>query len=105
MVRAYDALRDAAAPLALATALALIWQAAAIAQQPCNPVIDGTYCAEQGRFSSSVSSSGRSMPNLQPIQSIANDIMPDPDRPATLGAINFRGGSNCIGLLRRGACN
>jgi hypothetical protein len=104
MVGGFDrVMRGAKLPLAVAAAMALIYQAA-MAQQPCNPVIDGTHCATQpGRYSSSPS--GRSTPNLKPIQSIASDIMPDADRPATLGAINFRADSNCIGLFRRGACN
>jgi hypothetical protein len=74
---------------------------AAVAQRPCNPVIDGTYCAEQMR-------SGGSRPSgvsMNPIQDFGRSISGTPTSPATLGGISVRGGSTCIGLLRRGACN
>ena len=71
--------------------------------EPCNPVIDGTYCATQmTRRSDRSTSSGGYFP---PIQRIAPDIGPWTDQPATLGALTFRGGETCIGLFRRGACN
>jgi hypothetical protein len=71
--------------------------------QPCNPVIDGTYCATQPnpKLNWSTSSGGY----FPPIQGIANDVAPYFEQPATLGAITFRGGQTCIGLFRRGACN
>jgi|SRR6185503_8583847 hypothetical protein len=71
--------------------------------EPCNPVIDGTYCATQTirRDNSSASSGIR----LSPMQGIARDIGPWSDQPATLGAITFRGSESCIGLFRRGVCN
>ena len=71
--------------------------------EPCNPVIDGTYCATQTirRDNSSASSGIR----LSPMQGIARDIGPWSDQPATLGAITFRGSETCIGLFRRGICN
>jgi len=73
----------------------------AIAQN-CNPVIDGTYCAEQMR---SGSGSGRSGVTMNPIRDLGSSISGTPTSPATLGGISVRGGSTCIGLLRRGACN
>jgi hypothetical protein len=82
------------------TILMLVLGAPAMAQ-PCNPVIDGTYCAE---FSAR-------RPDLAPsrlgaMRNIGNDIVSGQDQPATLGAITFGGsGSRCIGLLRRGSCN
>jgi hypothetical protein len=73
--------------------------------QPCNPVLDGTYCATQPnpRVDWSGSSSGGGY--FAPIQGITRDLGPSTDSPATLGAITFRGGQTCIGLFRRGACN
>lgn len=70
--------------------------------QPCNPAIDGTYCAEQmgKRPSGTVMTS-------KPNQSLGGDffsIVREND-PATFGAITFSGGSRCIGLLRRSNCN
>jgi len=72
-------------------------------QQPCNPVIDGTYCAEN----MSRQGGSRSRPTFSPVESIGSDILVGQDSdPATLGAITFRGnGTRCIGLLRRGACS
>jgi hypothetical protein len=78
--------------------------AASALAQPCNPVIDGTYCATQPnpRLKWSTSSGGY----FPPIQGIADDVVgPSFEQPATLGAITFRGGQTCIGLFRRGACN
>jgi hypothetical protein len=74
------------------------------AQQPCNPVIDGTYCASQPIRRPSQSAPGRSGVTIQPVQSIANDLSLNRDQPGTFGAISFQGSSTCIGLLRRGAC-
>jgi len=82
----------------------LVLAAPAMAQQqPCNPVIDGTYCAEN----MSRQGASRSRPTFSPVESIGSDILVGQDSdPATLGAITFRGnGTRCIGLLRRGACS
>jgi hypothetical protein len=70
--------------------------------QPCNPAIDGTYCAEQmGRGSGSTVTTSRSNPSLG---REAFSIVRDND-PATFGAITFGGGTGCIGILRRSGCN
>ena len=77
----------------------------AAAAQPCNPVIDGTYCAELGRRPAP-SGTGRSSISLPPVQNIGTDLTVGMEQPATFGAITFQNtGSRCIGLLRRGACN
>jgi hypothetical protein len=74
-----------------------------VAAQPCNPVIDGTYCATQmGR----AQPSGPTSRGMQSIEGIAGDILIDQNQPATLGAITFQGDrSRCIGLLRRSNCS
>ena len=89
------------ARIVLAVILAGVLGAPALAE-PCNPVIDGTYCATQTIRRDNASRSSGSM--LSPIQGIATGIGP-PDQPATLGAITFRGSETCIGLFRRGICN
>jgi hypothetical protein len=72
------------------------------AAQPCNPVIDGTYCASQPGRAATGPSGGTS---LTPIQSIAGDLSGPREDTATFGAITFRGdGTRCIGLMRRGNC-
>lgn len=86
--------------LAMATVAACAECAAA---EPCNPVIDGTYCASQQIRPRSSSNSPLS--NAQPFNSVANDLSLDKERPATIGAFVFQGGSRCVALLRRGTCN
>jgi hypothetical protein len=72
------------------------------AAQPCNPVIDGTYCAEQPPRQRVY---GSSRPPMRPIENIGSAISMGSDTPGTLGGIMYRGdGTNCIGLLRRGTC-
>jgi hypothetical protein len=72
--------------------------------QPCNPAIDGTYCALEPPRRDVPS---RPAVTMSPIQSLAGDLSLNQsrDQPATLGAISFQGGSRCVGLLRRAACN
>ena len=77
----------------------------ATAAQPCNPVIDGTYCASQpGRIGADPSRPSRGA-TMTPIQGLGGDLVGPREDPATLGAITFRSdGLACIGLLRRGNC-
>jgi len=71
--------------------------------EPCNPVIDGTYCAtQQSKVRPDTPSSSS---RFAPVRTIGDDIATGRDQPATLGGITFSGNSRCIGLLRRGACN
>jgi hypothetical protein len=85
----------------VAAALLIVVGGSAMAQ-PCNPIIDGTYCATQMR----PRPDGPAVPDtrFRPIESIGRDVMRGQDQPGTLGAISW-GGQQCIGLLRRGACN
>jgi len=62
-------------------------------QPPCNPLINGTYCATAG------------MNPPGSIQSLSSDLAGDGNPPATLGAINFSGsGLSCVGLFRQTSC-
>ena len=83
-------------------ALVTILAGAPATAQPCNPVIDGTYCAEESNRRSGSASSGGTFGTMQ---GIARAMTPWEDQPGTLGAITFRGGQTCIGLFRRGGCN
>jgi len=87
--------------LLVAIIVAAILRAEGVAQ-PCNPAIDGTYCAEQmSKRPSGAAPASRSNPNLGgDFFSIVRE-----NDPATFGAITFSGGSRCIGLLRRSSCN
>ena len=85
------------------TALVLALHAPAAAQQPCNPLIDGTFCAEQMPRTRTPAPA----PMIRPIGSIGSAISSPSNTPAgTLGGISIRpGGQTCVGLLRRGACS
>jgi hypothetical protein len=92
---------EASRILLVALIIGAILRAEGIAQ-PCNPAIDGTYCAEQmSKRPSGDATASRSNPNLGgDFFSIVRE-----NDPATFGAITFSGGSRCIGLLRRSSCN
>ena len=87
-----------------AVACVLVFLPFAAAQQPCNPVIDGTYCATQ--MPRTGTSAQQPRISMSPIQDIGSAISLDSSSPATVGGISIRsGGTTCIGLLRRGNCN
>ena len=73
------------------------------AQQPCDPLIDGTYCATQGgRLSRQTTAPA----NMGSIQSLSSDLSLGQTSIATFGGISVSGNNTvCIGLLRRGSCN
>jgi len=89
--------------IAIMTILIVALGAPGVAQ-PCNPAIDGTYCASQpkSRLDNSLAANSRSNPSIGGVffSSVrGND-------PATLGAITFQSnGTRCVGLLRRSSCN
>lgn len=73
--------------------------------EPCNPIIDGTYCATQmpKKTNSEPSSNG-----LRPIQDMSRLVPSNSvgsSQPATLGGISFQGNGRCAGLLRRSVCD
>jgi hypothetical protein len=87
--------------IALALILAVTFSAPTMAQ-PCNPVIDGTYCATQAnpRIDYSIPTTNP----YPPIQGMGGAF--GGEQPGTLGAITFRGGNEtCIGLMFRSTCN
>jgi len=77
--------------------------------QPCNPIVDGTYCAEQMPRNRTPASSSSSSGYATPMRSIGADLSLGPgylEQPATIGAVTFRGNNqSCVGLLFRGRCN
>jgi hypothetical protein len=73
--------------------------------QPCNPVIDGTYCAEQMPKRSKARAASRPATNMRPIQPIGRSSSPRQESPATFGGISFSNtGERCVGFMRRGSC-
>jgi hypothetical protein len=94
--------RLCAVPVAIAVAAVLLTAGLpADGEEPCNPVIDGTYCASQPLRPKTSESSTR----LRPIQGTKGGFALTRDQPATLGAITFQGSSRCFALLRRSVCN
>lgn len=67
--------------------------------EPCNPVIEGTYCATQPNVNWSDASSG-----VSAVQMSRSGFSVTRDQPATLGAITFQGTSRCFAVLRRSVC-
>jgi hypothetical protein len=91
--------------IVLAAALTVTLVASGHAQ-PCNPVIDGTYCASQP--DRALLSGGSEAASFSGARVGLGTDLTQPglyDQPATLGAITFGGGTSCIGLLRRVRCN
>ena len=71
--------------------------------EPCNPVIDGTYCATQGVQSRHPGGPARD--TLRPIEGLGSDLLNRNQQPATLGGITLRSGaSDCISFMRRSSC-
>jgi hypothetical protein len=70
---------------------------------PCDPLIDGTYCATQGgRLRDQTTAPA----NMGSIQSLSGDLSLGQTSIATFGGISVSGNNTvCIGLLRRGSCN
>ena len=84
-----------------ALGLALLIAPAAIAQQPCNPAIDGTYCATAGiKIQPDPPSTG----SRRDLGFSAVSGAGFYEQPATLGAITFGSSGRCIGLVRRVNC-
>jgi len=89
--------------VAAAATVALMLPASLLAQQPCNPVIDGTYCSS---LPSTAKTYDLSTPvTISPVRDLGSAISSRGDSdPGTFAGISFRGGTTCIGLLRRGKC-
>jgi hypothetical protein len=89
---------------AIATAALLFALQSSPTAQSCNPVIDGTYCATQMPQPST--SLTQSSPIIRPVSDFSNAFSVGSGAPGTFAGIAFQsGGTTCIGLLRRGACN
>jgi hypothetical protein len=88
----------------IAAALLLLMAAPAHASEPCNPIVDGTYCATQmPKNRGYVASSG----GMKPLEDYSR-LVPSPSvggSPGTLMGISVQGDRSCFGLLRRSACD
>ncbi len=88
---------------AVIAALVVIAIPGAARAEPCNPIIDGTYCATQMPKARAVQPSR----GMNPIGSIGSDFGSNTsqDSPGTLGSISFGGGSRCVGSMIRSRCS
>ena len=74
------------------------------AEEPCNPILHGTYCAtNMPKKSGQVRSSGSSMTGLEDYSRLV-PLAAVGGAPGTLIGIGTRGDRTCFGLLRRSAC-
>src|SRR3954452_16424264 len=94
------------APRALLSTMALAGLIAGpvFAGEPCNPIIDGTYCATQ--MPKNRGSSGASG-GMKPLDDYSR-LVPSAavgGTPWTLIGIGVQGNRSCFGLLRRAACD
>jgi hypothetical protein len=83
-----------------AAALVAVMVVGTSAQTPCNPAIDGTYCATAGIPGRSQAPDSPRRDSLGPAVSGRGFY----EQPATLGAITFGSNGRCIGLVRRVNC-
>jgi hypothetical protein len=86
--------------ITLTVVLLILFQASGNAQ-PCNPVIDGTYCASQA-----IKAPNKPTMSADPQAGGLGAILSSPpgvDEPGTLGAFTFSSdGKRCLGGLLRG---
>jgi hypothetical protein len=91
--------------LLLALAMLTEWSVGrALGEEPCNPIVDGTYCATQMPKNRGYSGSSD---RLKPIDNMAG-VLPSASvggSPGTLIGISVQGDRSCFGLLRRSVCN
>ncbi len=95
-------LRAGVASCVCAIPLALVTAFHGIAQQACNPAIDGTYCATAGIRSTPAAPSTDARRDIGLGQAISGAGLYE--QPATLGAITFSSAGRCVGLIRRVNC-
>jgi hypothetical protein len=75
------------------------------ADQPCNPIVDGTYCATQMPKYSGSSGSSTGLRQIDDMSQLVPNSAVGGNQPATLVGISFQGNGRCFGLLRRSACD
>ena len=91
--------------LLLATAmLAASLSGGAAADEPCNPIIDGTYCATNMPKNRGYVRSSSGMTPLEDYSRLVPSAAVG-GTPGTLIGIGTQGNRTCFGLLRRSACD
>lgn len=92
--------------LTLATLMLAVMPGAAMsAEEPCNPILHGTYCAtNMPKQTGQVRSSGSSMTGLEDYSRLVPSAAVG-GTAGTLIGIGTRGDRTCFGLMRRSACD
>jgi hypothetical protein len=90
--------------LLAAAMLAASVTCAAAADEPCNPIIDGTYCATNMPKNRGYVRSSSGMTPLEDYSRLVPSAAVG-GRPGTLIGIGTQGNRTCFGLLRRSVCD
>jgi hypothetical protein len=85
-------------------AAVLVTARASAAEEPCNPIVDGTYCATNMPKKSGYVSSSSGMTGLADYSRLVPSAAVG-GTPGTLIGIGTQGNRTCFGLLRRSACD
>jgi len=75
-----------------------------VAEEPCNPIIDGTYCATNMPKRRATVDTPRGMSPLEDYSRLVPSGAVG-GAPGTLIGIGAQGDRTCFGLLRRSTCN
>ena len=92
------------APLLAFIMLAASLTAAAAADEPCNPIIDGTYCATNMPKKRGYVRPSSGMTPLEDYSRLVPSAAVG-GAPGTLIGIGTQGNRTCFGLLRRSVCD
>jgi hypothetical protein len=99
-----SAMRVAQRAILSAVVLAGFIASPAFAAEPCNPIIDGTYCATQMPKNRGYATSSGGMKPLDDYSRLVPSAAVG-GTPGTLIGIGVQGNRSCFGLLRRTACD
>ncbi len=92
-------------PLVLLVAAAVLATArASAAEEPCNPILDGTYCATNMPKKTGYVRSPSGMTGLADYSRLVPSAAVG-GTPGTLIGIGTQGNRTCFGLLRRSTCD
>ena len=73
--------------------------------EPCNPIVDGTYCATQMPRDTGLTSRSDRMKPIDDSSRLLPTGTVSGSQTGTLVGISFQGKGSCFGLLRRSVCN
>jgi hypothetical protein len=96
---------NAAGPVAsMAAVFAMLFATVVHADEPCNPIVDGTYCATQMPKNRGYVGSSSGMKPLDDYSRLVPSAAVG-GSPGTLIGFSVQGSRSCFGLLRRSVCD